>query len=81
MFFASSLGPAKERPTAHGLYHHVVAKFPSREGVPSHELYAAMEAMIRDKSLPITTPAALDLLAQAGMLRFDAGTDTAYFTA
>lgn len=80
MFFANSLGPEKERPTALGLYHHVAAKFPGRDGVPSHELFAALDALIREKSLPLTAPAAMEMLSQAGLLRFEAETDTAFFT-
>lgn len=80
MFFATSLGPAAQRPAAHGVYHYVVAKFPSRDSVPSYELYAAMETVIREQKLQLNAAAALDMLAQAGLLRFDAGTDTAFFT-
>jgi hypothetical protein len=81
MFFATSLGPQNEGPTAIGLFHLLAARFPSRDGAPSHELYTAMAEIVRVKELKLTPAAALDMLAQAGMLRFDAETDTGYFTA
>lgn len=80
MFFATSLGPQNEGPTALGLFHLLAARFPGRGGVASHEIYAAMVDIVRAKELKLTPAAALEMLAQAGMLRFEAETDTGYFT-
>ncbi|HEX8899773.1 hypothetical protein [Vitreimonas sp.] len=82
MFFANSLGPAEQaNPTAQGLYLLLAARFAGRDSAPAHELFMAMETVVRDKNLKMSPAVALDLIAQAGMLRFEAETDTAYFIA
>ncbi|HVK82348.1 MAG TPA: hypothetical protein VM915_17240 [Verrucomicrobiae bacterium] len=80
MFFANSLGPAEEPPpTPEGLYRLAAARFPGRDGVPSHEIFAVLDAIVREKGLKLSAAGALELIAQAGLLRFDAETNTAYF--
>lgn len=77
MFFAESLGAMPQAVTPNALLKLIRAKMAGRPSVSSEELFAIVADVVREAKLGISPEAAIDLLANAGKLNFEANTNTA----
>ena len=77
MFFAESLGAMPQAVTPNALLKLVKVKMAGRPSVSSEESFAIVTEIVREAKRGISPEAAIDLLANAGKLNFEANTNTA----